>query len=66
MDVTLPADLTKQVEQELASDLYQSPDELIEQAVRYSSTSVSALNAGSMHSAELARRLTKQASMSAC
>jgi Arc/MetJ-type ribon-helix-helix transcriptional regulator len=34
MDVTLPADLTKQVEQELASGRYQSPDELIEQAVR--------------------------------
>jgi len=35
MDVTLPADLTKQVEQELASGRYQSPDELIERAVRY-------------------------------
>jgi Arc/MetJ-type ribon-helix-helix transcriptional regulator len=35
MDVTLPADLTKQVEQELASGRYQSPDELIEQAVRH-------------------------------
>jgi Arc/MetJ-type ribon-helix-helix transcriptional regulator len=34
MDVTLPADLRKQVEQELASGRYQSPDELIEQAVR--------------------------------
>ena len=34
MDVTLPADLTKQVEQELASGRYRSPDELIEQAVR--------------------------------
>ena len=35
MDVTLPADLTKQVEQELASGRYRSPDELIEQAVRH-------------------------------
>lgn len=34
MDVTLPADLTKQVEQELASGLYRSRDELIERAVR--------------------------------
>ena len=34
MDVTLPADLTKQVEQELSSGHYQSRDELIEQAVR--------------------------------
>jgi Arc/MetJ-type ribon-helix-helix transcriptional regulator len=35
MDVTLPAGLRKQVEQELASGRYQSPDELIEQAVRH-------------------------------
>ncbi len=35
MDVTLPADLRKQVEQELASGRYQSSDELIEQAVRH-------------------------------
>jgi Arc/MetJ-type ribon-helix-helix transcriptional regulator len=35
MDVTLPDDLTKQVEQELASGRYHSPDELIEQAVRH-------------------------------
>jgi Arc/MetJ-type ribon-helix-helix transcriptional regulator len=35
MEVTLPADLRKQVEQELASGRYQSPDELIEQAVRH-------------------------------
>jgi len=35
MDVTLPADLTKQVELELASGRYRSRDELIEQAVRY-------------------------------
>lgn len=35
MDVTLPADLKCQVEQELASGHYQSSDELIEQAVRY-------------------------------
>ena len=35
MDVTLPADLRRQVEQELASGRYQSPDELIEQAVRH-------------------------------
>ena len=34
MDVTLPADLRKQVEQELASGRYHSSDELIEQAVR--------------------------------
>lgn len=34
MDVTLPADLRKQVEQELASDRYHSSDELLEQAVR--------------------------------
>ena len=35
MEVTLPADLRKQVEQELASGRYRSPDELIEQAVRH-------------------------------
>ena len=35
MEVTLSADLRKQVEQELASGRYQSPDELIEQAVRH-------------------------------
>lgn len=35
MDVTLPADLRRQVEQELASGRYQSPDDLIEQAVRH-------------------------------
>ena len=35
MDVMLPADLRKQVEQELASGRYRSPDELIEQAVRH-------------------------------
>jgi len=34
MEVTLPADLRRQVEQELASGRYQSRDELIEQAVR--------------------------------
>jgi putative addiction module CopG family antidote len=34
MDITLPADLRKQVEQELASGRYHSSDELIEQAVR--------------------------------
>ena len=34
MDVTLPADLRRQVEQELASGRYGTPDELIEQAVR--------------------------------
>jgi len=33
MEVLLPADLRKQVEQELASGRYQSRDELIEQAV---------------------------------
>lgn len=35
MDVTLPADLTKEVEQEVASGRYQSPDALFEQAVRH-------------------------------
>ena len=35
MVVTLPADLRKQVQQELAGGLYRSADELIEQAVRY-------------------------------
>jgi Arc/MetJ-type ribon-helix-helix transcriptional regulator len=35
MDVTLPADLTKQVEQELARGRYKSPDEMIKQAVRH-------------------------------
>jgi Arc/MetJ-type ribon-helix-helix transcriptional regulator len=35
MEVTLPADLTEQVEQELASGRYQRSDELIEQAVRH-------------------------------
>ena len=35
MEVTLPADLRKQVEQELASGRYHSSDELIEQAVRH-------------------------------
>ena len=35
MNVTLPADLTKQVEQELASGCYQSSGELIEKAVRH-------------------------------
>ncbi len=35
MEVTLPADLSKQVQQELAGGLYRSADELIEQAVRY-------------------------------
>jgi Arc/MetJ-type ribon-helix-helix transcriptional regulator len=34
LDVTLPADLRIQVEQELASGCYRSRDELIEQAVR--------------------------------
>jgi Arc/MetJ-type ribon-helix-helix transcriptional regulator len=35
MDVPLPADLTKQVEQELANGNYRTRDELIEQAVRH-------------------------------
>lgn len=35
MQVTLPADLKKQVDQELASGRYHSSDELIEQAVRH-------------------------------
>jgi Arc/MetJ-type ribon-helix-helix transcriptional regulator len=34
MEVTLPADLSKQLDQELASGQYQSRDELIQQAVR--------------------------------
>jgi len=34
MVVTLPADLTKQVEQELASGRYRSRDELIERAIQ--------------------------------
>ena len=34
MEVTLPADLRKQVQQELASGRFQSADELIEHAVR--------------------------------
>ena len=34
MDVTLPADLTREVERELANGTYRSRDELIEQAVR--------------------------------
>jgi len=35
MEVTLPADLRKQVDQELASGRYESRDELIAQAVRH-------------------------------
>ena len=35
MEVTLPAGLRKQVEQELASGRFHSPDELIQQAVRH-------------------------------
>ena len=35
MDVTLSADLRKQVDQELASGRYRSCDELIEQAVQH-------------------------------
>ena len=35
MDVTLPADLRKQIEQKLASGCFQGPDDLIEQAVRH-------------------------------
>lgn len=35
MDVTLPADLTKQVERKLADGNYRSRDELIEQALRH-------------------------------
>jgi Arc/MetJ-type ribon-helix-helix transcriptional regulator len=35
MDVTLPADLTREVERELANGTYRSRDELIEQAVRH-------------------------------
>ena len=35
MDVTLPADLARQVEQELVNGHYRSRDELIERAVRH-------------------------------
>jgi Arc/MetJ-type ribon-helix-helix transcriptional regulator len=35
MNVTLPADLRAQLEQELASGRYHNTDELIEQAVRH-------------------------------
>ncbi len=35
MEVTLPADLRKQVQQELARGRYRGADELIEQAVRH-------------------------------
>jgi Arc/MetJ-type ribon-helix-helix transcriptional regulator len=35
MDITLPAELTKQVEQELASGTYQNSDQLIAEAIRY-------------------------------
>ena len=35
MDVTLPADLREQVEQELANGGFGSPEKLIERAVRY-------------------------------
>lgn len=35
MEVTLSADLRKQVEQELAGGRFHSPDELIQQAVRH-------------------------------
>ena len=35
MDVTLPADLTKQVERELAAGNFRSREELIELAVRH-------------------------------
>lgn len=34
MEVTLPADLSEQVQQELASGRYRNADELFEQAVR--------------------------------
>jgi Arc/MetJ-type ribon-helix-helix transcriptional regulator len=35
MEVTLPADLTDQLQKELASGLYRNSDELFEQAVRH-------------------------------
>lgn len=35
MDIALSGDLREQVERELATGRYQSPDELFEQAVRY-------------------------------
>jgi Arc/MetJ-type ribon-helix-helix transcriptional regulator len=66
MEVTLPADLTKQVEQELADGHYRSRDELIEQAVDTSSTSASVASSGSMRSVESGGRLIKKACMSGC
>ena len=65
MEVTLPADLRKQVEQELASGRYQSSDELIEEAVRHSSrirsisivTGISCNNpSASVHECSVGRR----------
>jgi Arc/MetJ-type ribon-helix-helix transcriptional regulator len=35
MEITLPADLTKQVEQEISSGRYHAAGELIEEAVRH-------------------------------
>lgn len=35
MDVSLPADLSAQVDQELASGHYRGPDDLIGQAIRH-------------------------------
>lgn len=35
MEVTLPPDLQKQVEHEIASGVYQNSDELVAQAVRH-------------------------------
>ena len=66
MDVTLPADLTKQVEQELASGDYRSRDELIEQAVGASSTRASVASGGSTVSAESVKRSMKRACTSEC
>jgi Arc/MetJ-type ribon-helix-helix transcriptional regulator len=66
MDVTLPTDLTKQVEQELASGRYRSRDELIEQAVRHFFDERQRGQQRSMRSVELARRLIKRACMSEC
>jgi Arc/MetJ-type ribon-helix-helix transcriptional regulator len=65
MDVRLPADSRKQVEQELGSDRYRSPDELIERAVCNCSTSASVASDW-MRSVESARQLTMLACMNEC
>ena len=66
MEVTLSADLKRQVEQELASGRYQSPDELIEKAVRQFPRSVSVANGDLVRSVESAKPLIRPACMSEC